>query len=187
MSFVLAARAVLRPGIEAMAGELEAAERELAGVRAVEQIGENELRSTVARDARAGAHGQGRDDEAEQYADRSDEIAAADDVFSQVLWRGAGQGARAPRRRDAARELARQAVTLAAATDSLSLHGGRCSTWRAWRRSSAGARRAGARREAMELFERTGRRSLAALRPPFKFAGAVRLLDDGGTVAEPQV
>ena len=125
MSFVLAARAILPAGIEAMAGELEAAERELmVGYEALSAIGENELRSTVAATLAHTLFELGRDDEAESYADIAAEIAADDDVFSQVLWRGAR--AKAVARRDgepAAEDLARSAVALAAPTDCLSLHG----------------------------------------------------------------
>ena len=90
MSFALAARAIIPAGIEAMAGDHEAAERELlAGYEALSAIGENELRSTVAATLAQTLYALGRDDEAEGYADTAAEIAAEDDVFSQVLWRGA--------------------------------------------------------------------------------------------------
>ena len=125
MTFALAARAVIPAGIEQMAGDLEAAERELsAGHDRLAAIGENELRSTIAAALAHVLHEQGRDDEAEQYARASEEAAAEDDVGSQVLWRSAL--AKVLGRRDgsaAALELARDAVALAATTDMLSLHG----------------------------------------------------------------
>jgi class 3 adenylate cyclase/tetratricopeptide (TPR) repeat protein len=125
MSFALAARAIIPAGIEAMAGEHEAAEHELlAGYTALSEIGENELRSTVAATLAQTLYEVGRDDEAEGYADTSAEIAAEDDVFTQVLWRGARAKVIARRDGDpAAEEIARAAVSLAAPTDCLSLHG----------------------------------------------------------------
>ena len=125
MTFPLAARAVNTARIELMAGDLAAAERQLRwGYEQFERIGETEVRSTMAAMLAQVLHEQGQDDEAEQFALTSDELAAADDVYSQLLWRSALAKVRA--RRDGieeARELAQQAVKLAAATDSLSFHG----------------------------------------------------------------
>ena len=125
MSFLLAARAIMPAGIEASAGDYEAAERELlAGYEALSALGENELRSTVAASLAQTLYELGRDDEAEEFADISAEIAAEDDVFSQVLWRGARAKLLARRSADpAAERIAREAVSLVAATDFLSLHG----------------------------------------------------------------
>jgi class 3 adenylate cyclase/tetratricopeptide (TPR) repeat protein len=125
MSFANAARAVLPATIEQLAGDLDAAERELvSGHGRLAAIGENELRSTIAASLAHVLHEQGRDDEAETYARASEEAAAEDDVGSQVLWRSAL--AKVLARRDGsadAAELAQEAVALAATTDMLSLHG----------------------------------------------------------------
>jgi class 3 adenylate cyclase len=125
MTFALAARAVVPAGIEQMAGDLEAAERELvAGHDRLKAMGENELRSTMAATLAHVLHEQGRDDEAEQYARASEEVSAEEDVGSQVLWRSAL--AKVLARRDGSAEaadLAQEAVALAATTDMLSLHG----------------------------------------------------------------
>ena len=174
MTFPLAARAVNSARIEMMAGDLAAAERQLRwGYEQFEQIGETEVRSTMAAMLAQVLHEQGRDDEAEQFALTSDELAAADDVYSQLLWRSALAKVRA--RRDAAddaRELAQQAVTLAAATDSLSFHG-----WavldlaRVEALLSGGAPPPELVAEAMELFER--KQDAASLRrAAAQFAGA---------------
>jgi ATP/maltotriose-dependent transcriptional regulator MalT len=108
-----------------MAGDLEAAEQQLLwGYERLEQIGETEVRSTMAAVLAQVLYEQGRDDEAERFALTSDELAAADDVYSQLLWRAALAKVRA--RRDGAedaRPLAEEAVRLAASTDSLSFHG----------------------------------------------------------------
>ena len=174
MTFPLAARAVNSARIEMMSGDLAAAERQLRwGYEQFEQIGETEVRSTMAAMLAQVLHEQGRDDEAEQFALTSDELAAADDVYSQLLWRSALAKVRA--RRDAAdeaRELAQQAVTLAAATDSLSFHG-----WavldlaRVEALLSGGAPPPELVAEAMELFER--KQDAASLRrAAAQFAGA---------------
>ena len=174
MTFPLAARAVNSARIEMMAGDLAAAEQQLRwGYEQFEQIGETEVRSTMAAMLAQVLHEQGRDDEAEQFALTSDELAAADDVYSQLLWRSALAKVRA--RRDAAddaRELAQQAVTLAAATDSLSFHG-----WavldlaRVEALLSGGAPPPELVAEAMELFER--KQDAASLRrAAAQFAGA---------------
>ena len=101
MSFVLAARAILPAGIEAMAGELEAAERELmVGYEALSAIGENELRSTVAATLAHTLFGLGRDDEAESYADTScRDRGGRRRLLAGALARREGEGGRAPRRR----------------------------------------------------------------------------------------
>jgi ATP/maltotriose-dependent transcriptional regulator MalT len=126
MTYPLAARAVNTGRIELMAGDLEAAEQQLLwGYERLEQIGETEVRSTMAAVLAQVLYEQGRDDEAERFALTSDELAAADDVYSQLLWRAALAKVRA--RRDGAedaRPLAEEAVRLAASTDSLSFHGG---------------------------------------------------------------
>jgi class 3 adenylate cyclase/tetratricopeptide (TPR) repeat protein len=125
MTFALAARAMIPAGIEQMAGDLEAAERELLfGHDQLERIGENELRSTIAATLGHVLYEQGRIDEAERFARASESAAAAEDIGSQVLLRSAL--AKVIAHRDGDREaesLAREAVALAATTDSLSLHG----------------------------------------------------------------
>ncbi len=125
MAFPLAARSVNSARIAVMAGDLDTAERQLRwGYEQLEQVGETEVRSTAAAVLAQVLYDQGQDDEAEQFALTSDELAAADDVYSQLLWRSALAKVRA--RRDGteeARELAKHAVKLAAATDSLSFHG----------------------------------------------------------------
>jgi tetratricopeptide (TPR) repeat protein len=125
MTFALAARAIIPAEIERMAGDLEAAERELvAGHDLLEAIGENELRSTIAATLGHVLYDQGRDDDAERFARASQSAAAEDDIGSQVLWRSAL--AKIVARRDGAAEaddLAWEAVRLAATTDMLSLHG----------------------------------------------------------------
>jgi class 3 adenylate cyclase/tetratricopeptide (TPR) repeat protein len=174
MTFPLAARAVNSARIEVMAGDLAAAEQQLRwGYEQFEQIGETEVRSTMAAMLAQVLHEQGREDEAEQFALTSDELAAADDVYSQLLWRSALAKVRARRDgADDARELAQQAVKLAAATDSLSFHG-----WalldlaRVEALLNGGVPPPELIAEAMELFER--KQDAASLRrAAAQFAGA---------------
>jgi len=174
MTFPLAARAVNSARIEVMAGDLAAAERQLRwGYGQLEQIGETEVRSTMAAMLAQVLHEQGQDDEAERFALTSDELAAADDVYSQLLWRSALAKVRARRAgTEEARELAQQAVKLAAATDSLSFHG-----WALLDLAQVEALLNGGApppdlvAEAMELFER--KEDAASLRrAAAQFAGA---------------
>jgi len=125
MTFPLAARSVNSARIEVMAGDLESAERQLRwGYEELERVGETEIRSTAAAVLAQTLYDQGRDDEAEGFALTSEELAAVDDVYSQLLWRSALAKVRARRDGDVeARALAEEAVRLAAATDSLSFHG----------------------------------------------------------------
>jgi ATP/maltotriose-dependent transcriptional regulator MalT len=125
MTFSLAVRTVNAGRIDLMAGDLHAAETWLRrGYERLEQIGETEIRSTAAAVLAQVLYDQGRDDESERFALTSEELAAADDVYSQLLWRSALGKVRARRDGDGeGRALAEEAVTLAAATDSLSFHG----------------------------------------------------------------
>jgi predicted ATPase/class 3 adenylate cyclase len=125
MRFALAGRAIIPAAIESFAGSPEAAERELRwGYDLLEEMGERELRSTIAAYLAQVLIEQGRDDEAERYSVFSESFAAADDFGSQVIWRAARAKIWARRGRFAeAEDLAREAVRLAAATDSLDMHG----------------------------------------------------------------
>ena len=125
MRFALAGRAIIPAAIESFAGSPEAAERELRwGYDLLEEMGERELRSTIAAYLAQVLIEQGRDDEAERYSVFSESFAAADDFGSQVIWRAARAKIWARRGRLAeAEDLAREAVRLAAATDSLDMHG----------------------------------------------------------------
>jgi hypothetical protein len=109
----------------ALAGEPAAAERQLRlGIRVLERQGESGMRSNLTADLAHVLHQLGRPDEALQVALASRAIAAHDDLFAQVRWRGAvarslaGQG----RLADAER-LAAEAVTLATPTDMLTMRG----------------------------------------------------------------
>ena len=111
--------------VEILAGDYEAAERELRkGWVALEEIGERGYSSSIAAFLGRALYGQGRLDEAEEIALTAQERAAADDVWSQAL--ALGTRAKVLARRGSYAEgelLARDAVARVEATDATDLHG----------------------------------------------------------------
>ena len=81
-------------------------------------MGDRALLSTTAALLAQALLAQGRDEEAERFAELSEELAPADDLITQVLWRGvrartlAGRGLI-----EEAERLAREAVALAETSD----------------------------------------------------------------------
>jgi tetratricopeptide (TPR) repeat protein len=122
-SMLAASTSIDASRVELLAGDYEAAERELRpDYEALTAMGERFLLSTVGGLLARVLEAQGRRDEAEEITRVVEEIAADDDVDAQALWRGVrarvlarkGDGKRAV-------ELATQAVALRAETDSSSL------------------------------------------------------------------
>jgi class 3 adenylate cyclase/DNA-binding winged helix-turn-helix (wHTH) protein len=111
--------------VDLLAGDPVAAEECLrAGYSTLEQMGETNLLSTSAAYLAQALLAQGRDHEAEEFARLSDELATADDLLTQILWRGVLARTLAGRDRlDEAQGLAREAVELAARTDFISHKG----------------------------------------------------------------
>jgi predicted ATPase/class 3 adenylate cyclase/DNA-binding winged helix-turn-helix (wHTH) protein len=107
--------------VELLAGDPVAAERILRqGYAALEEMGDRALLSTTAAFLGQALLAQGRDEEAERLAETSAELAADDDVITQVVWRSVRARCLAGRGRlDEAERLARDAVTLAETTDFL--------------------------------------------------------------------
>jgi tetratricopeptide (TPR) repeat protein len=105
--------------VELLAGNPAAAEESLRkGYRALEEMGERMFLSTTAAFLARAVLERGRDGEAEDLAKLSAQLAAKDDLLSQVLWRGVR--ARVFGRRaqfEEAEALAREAVELAQKTD----------------------------------------------------------------------
>ena len=106
-----------------LAGDPAAAEQQLRhGIRVLERQGESGMRSNLIADLSHVLHRLGRPEEALQVALASRAIAADDDLFAQVRWRGAaarslaGQGELAE-----AGRLAAEAVEIAEPTDVLSM------------------------------------------------------------------
>jgi class 3 adenylate cyclase/tetratricopeptide (TPR) repeat protein len=126
LRFRRAVRSIIGAQIEALAGDLAAAEQELrTGYSMLEDMGERGARSTLAGCLADVLSSLGEDGEAERFAAIARETAADSDVMSQVLWRRAL--ARTTARRDdpvTAEQLARDAVALADTTDALDLRAG---------------------------------------------------------------
>ena len=105
--------------VELLAGDPVAAERSLrSGYTALEEMGDRALLSTTAAFLGQALLAQDRVEEAESLAELSAEMAADDDLITQVLWRGVRARCLAGRGRlEEAERLALKAVTLAGATD----------------------------------------------------------------------
>jgi tetratricopeptide (TPR) repeat protein len=114
-----ALRALDASTIELLAGDAEAAERELrTGYRMFEEIGDMHLRPTVAAYLAAVLAQEGRSAEAEELAHFAESHAWEDDIVTQVMWRVARAQIQANAGEEAeAERLAREAVGLAAPTD----------------------------------------------------------------------
>jgi predicted ATPase/class 3 adenylate cyclase len=112
--------------VELLAGDAEAAERELrAGLETLEAIGEANLLPSMAALTGQALLAQGRLDEAGAQAARSEELSSPEDVFSQVEWRTlrASIYARTGRPADAV-ALATEAVALMEDADALLVKAG---------------------------------------------------------------
>ena len=160
--------------VEMLAGDLDAAERIARDAVAIfERMGERSYLSSAAALLAHALAGRDELDEAERYSRTSEETAAADDVFSQVLWRTARAKIRARRGELAeAESLAREAAALTERTDLLNTHGDTLTDLGevialAGRRDQAVA----VFEQATEVFERKG--NLASLERVRRAAGAL--------------
>jgi tetratricopeptide (TPR) repeat protein len=110
---------------EILADDPGAAERDLRwGVETLRGIGELSWLSTTAAFLAEALYSQGRLDEADEYVGVSQETAGSEDIFSQVLLRTVRAKIEAHRGRpDDAESSAREAVSIAGASDSLLLQG----------------------------------------------------------------
>ena len=87
-------------------------------------MGENSLLSTSAAMLAQAIYAQGRADEAGRFCEVSERTAAADDLWTQVLWRSVrGKILARQGRGEEAEALAREAVRLVERTDLLTHHG----------------------------------------------------------------
>jgi tetratricopeptide (TPR) repeat protein len=111
--------------VELLAGDPVAAERSLrAGYATLEEMGESTVLSTSAAYLAQALLAQRRDQEAERYAQLSDELASADDLLTQIIWRGVKARTLAGRGRlEEAERLARESVALADRTDFINHRG----------------------------------------------------------------
>lgn len=114
--------------IEMLAGDPAAAEAELRrDVEALEAMGERNYVSTTAALLAEALYRRNRLDEAVGYAEFSREIAADDDVSSQVVWRSV-MGKVLARRGEASEgeAVCREALAMIEVTDDLSMHADAC-------------------------------------------------------------
>jgi tetratricopeptide (TPR) repeat protein len=107
-------------GVEMLAGDPEAAERELRrDHELLTAMDEHYMLSTVSGELARVLVAQGRTADAWTFSREAEALAASDDVASQVLWRlGRARLLSANGRRIAARELAEEAVELLVGTDA---------------------------------------------------------------------
>jgi hypothetical protein len=110
--------------IEMLAGELSAAERAVRrSCELLEQLGEVGHRSSAAGQLAASLYALAQLDEAHEWTEIAEKLAARGDVSSQMLWRQVRARILAQRGRQVqADELAREAVALAEQTDMLNYH-----------------------------------------------------------------
>jgi class 3 adenylate cyclase/tetratricopeptide (TPR) repeat protein len=119
LMFRRAARSTIPASIETLAGDPEAAERELRwGYDTLERMAGKSARGTIAAFLAEAVYQQGREDEAKRFTEITEELAADDDLVPQVVWRsvrakilaGGGELHRGE-------ELAREAAALVEHTD----------------------------------------------------------------------
>jgi predicted ATPase/class 3 adenylate cyclase len=155
----LAALPLYSGPIELLAGEPEAAERELrAGYDALIEMGDLGRLSTEAAFLALALHAQGRYEEAEYFTGVSEGSTTPDDVFSHIAWRGVRSKALARKGElEQAELLARDAVALAEETDGLNLYGDALLDLGEVLRTAGRPAEAGAATErALSLYERKG-------------------------------
>jgi len=106
--------------VELLAGDPSAAEKCLrAGYEALEEMGDKTFLSTTAAYLAQAILAQGRADEAEEFTELSEKLAASDDLATQIMWRGVRAKILAEQGRAEAEGLAREGVALAEKTDFL--------------------------------------------------------------------
>jgi predicted ATPase len=107
--------------VELLAGDLDAAEGRLrAGYLALEKLGDRAFRPTTAAHLAEALYAQGRDEEAEPLTEISEQLAARDDLLTQVVWRRVRAKVMARQGRIVeAEDLAQEAVAISEATDFL--------------------------------------------------------------------
>ena len=151
--------------VNVLAGDPAAAERDLRrDYEALEQMGEKYMLCSVASELARALVEEGRDEEAEHYTEVARELAAADDLSAQVLWRSVRARVLARRgEQEQAVALAREAVALLRDTDSLVAQADALvDLAEVLQAGGQGADASAALDEALELFERKGDLASAA-------------------------
>ena len=110
--------------VELLAGNLDAAEGRLrAGYLALEKMGDRAFRPTAAAYLAEALYLQGRDEDAGPLTEISEQLAAREDLLTQVVWRRVRAKVMARQGRvDDAEDLAREAVSISESTDFLNTH-----------------------------------------------------------------
>jgi tetratricopeptide (TPR) repeat protein len=145
--------------VELLAGEPVAAEEGLRrSYEALEQMGERSLLSTTVAVLAQALLAQGRNEEADRFAELSKELTAPNDLITQVLWRGVRARTLAARGViDEAEQLAREAVALADRSDFVN---DRADAWVdlaiVLRQAGRGEEARTALAEGLRLYERKG-------------------------------
>jgi tetratricopeptide (TPR) repeat protein len=105
---------VIAASIELLAGDFDAAERELRwAYDTLERMGDKGARAPVAAFLGDALYAQGRLEEADEFAEIARELAATDDLVPQVIWRSVRAKVLANRGElDEAERLAREAYVL---------------------------------------------------------------------------
>jgi predicted ATPase/class 3 adenylate cyclase len=151
--------------VELIAGDPAVAERHLRwGYETLNEIGEFSWLSTTVAILAEAVYQQGRFDEAEEFTEISQKTGAADDAYSQVLWRSVRAKVLAARGEvGEAERLSREAAALAETTDFLHLRAhAMTSSAEVFRLSDRAADALPAITQAAELFERKGNAVAAA-------------------------
>jgi DNA-binding SARP family transcriptional activator/class 3 adenylate cyclase/tetratricopeptide (TPR) repeat protein len=160
--------------VELLAGQPAAAEEQLRlGYGRLEEMGERSLLATTAAMLAQAVHAQGHLQEANAFCQVSERTAAAEDVPTQVKWRGVRakllgwEG-----RTSEAVALAREAVRLATPTDMLTMRADALlDLAEVLRLNGPSAEADGAARQALALYERKEDRVSAARARPLLAAG----------------
>jgi predicted ATPase/class 3 adenylate cyclase len=107
--------------VEMLAGNLSAAEESLRWCyRVLEEMGDKAFLSTTAAYLAQVIYAQGRDEEAERFTERGEELAASGDIATQAMWRSVRAKVLVKRGDvDEAEQLAREALAFAEQTDFL--------------------------------------------------------------------
>jgi class 3 adenylate cyclase/tetratricopeptide (TPR) repeat protein len=123
LRYLRAARTLVAGMVELLAGDADAAVRELRwGYDVLEEMGERGVRSTISAFLAQALVAQGSHDEAVRFSEISDETGAPADVVTQAVWRAArGQALANLGELKRAEPLAREAVALTDGTDFLDL------------------------------------------------------------------
>jgi class 3 adenylate cyclase/tetratricopeptide (TPR) repeat protein len=122
---IAALAALVSGGVEMLAGDPAAAERELRhSYEVLHELGEKNYISTIAGDLAEALYQQGRFDEAIGFSEICQELGSTDDIASQVRWRSVRGKVWARRgETESAESLVREALSLIRRSDDLSSQG----------------------------------------------------------------